>query len=388
MKNWLWSERISSLPPYLFAEIDRIRGALEQEGVDVIDLSIGDPDLPTPSLIVDQMRKEIEDPRHHQYPSYVGSLRFRRAVALWIQDRFGVKLDAETEVIALIGSKEGIAHAPLAFLNPGEVGLVPNPGYPVYGTSVSFAGGKAVEVKLDASKGYLPDFSSLSSNDKEKAKLLFLNYPNNPTGATLDGSDFDKILEWAETHQVLVCHDAAYTEVTFGGYEPKSILQSPKGMANAIEFHSLSKTFNMTGWRIGFAVGNRDAIAGLGKIKTNVDSGVFGAIQEAGITALENWKQLRDQNNRIYEHRRDMLCEGLKQLGIEFFVPRASFYVWCRVPTEETSAQFCSRVLKEAGIALTPGNGFGDHGEGYFRISLTASEVRIQEALSRLQGRI
>jgi LL-diaminopimelate aminotransferase len=388
MKNWLWSERIANLPPYLFAEIDRIRTNLEREGVDVIDLSIGDPDLPTPSLIVDRMKQAVEEPKNHQYPAYTGSERFRQAVALWYEDRFGVQLNPNEEVLALIGSKEGIAHAPLAFINPGDVALVPNPGYPVYSTATEFAGGKPVEVLLDPSDGYKPNLAKISESDCAKAKLLFLNYPNNPTSATVDLGLFEEITTWAEKNRVLVCHDAAYTEVTYGGYEAPSVLQAKRGMETSIEFHSLSKTFNMTGWRIGFVVGNKDAIAGLGKIKTNVDSGIFGAIQEAGITALENWKDLRDQNNRIYEHRRDMVCEGLQNLGIEYVSPRASFYVWCRVPSSETSSEFCSRILQEVGIALTPGVGFGDGGEGCFRISFTASEVRLQEAISRLRGKI
>jgi LL-diaminopimelate aminotransferase len=296
-----------------------------------------------------------------------------------------VTVDPDTQVVALIGSKEGIAHIPLAYVNSGDVVLVPDPGYPVYATAASFAGGLPVPMLLKAENGYRPVLNDIPPNIADRAKLMFLNYPNNPTSATADPKFFGDVVAFARKHGILVCHDAAYTEVVIGGFESQSFLETPGAMDVAIEFHSLSKTFNMTGWRVGFAVGRKDAVAALGKVKTNVDSGVFGAIQEAAITALENWRTIRDHNSRIYEHRRDLVCEALKRLKIRFFVPRSTFYVWCDVPTKESSVEFCARILTETGISFTPGNGFGSGGEGYFRISLTASEIRLQEALARLE---
>ncbi|MFH1017595.1 MAG: LL-diaminopimelate aminotransferase [Pseudomonadota bacterium] len=379
------ADRIRDLPPYLFAEIDRIKRELRQKGVDVIDLSIGDPDLPTPPIIIAKLAAAAASPEFHRYPAYNGSLRFRKAVALWYEDRFGVRLDPDTQVLALIGSKEGIAHIPLAFVNPGDTALVPDPGYPVYTTAVAFAGGTAVRMPLKAENGYLPVLRDIPQNVADKARLMFLNYPNNPTAAIANEDFFKEVVAFARKHEILVCHDAAYTEVILGGVESPSFLATPGALDVGIEFHSLSKTFNMTGWRVGFAVGNREAIAALGHVKTNIDSGVFGAIQEAAITALENWKTLRDHNSKIYEHRRDLVTETLRGLKIQFFVPHSTFYVWCTVSTKEKSADFCARILKETGVTLTPGSGFGSGGEGYFRISLTASEIRLQEALTRVE---
>ncbi len=384
MSSTLWADRIRKLPPYLFAEIDRIKQELRNGGMDIIDLSIGDPDLPTPKIIIEKLCEEAQKSANHRYPSYQGSARFRKAVSLWYEDRFGVSLDPEKEVLALIGSKEGIAHTPLALMNPGEATLVPDPGYPVYQTATEFAGGIAIAMPLKEENQFRPQLQVVSSATAGKAKLMFLNYPNNPTAAVADLGWFEELNSWAKKHGIFICHDNAYSEVAMGGYEPASYLQTKEGKELGIEFHSLSKTFNMTGWRVGFAVGRKDAIAALGKIKTNVDSGVFTAIQEAGITALENWKELRDANNRIYEHRRDIVAEGLKRLNVKFILPRATFYVWCHVPTKESSAEFCARILKKTGISLTPGIGFGEQGESYFRISLTATEVRLQEALARI----
>jgi LL-diaminopimelate aminotransferase len=380
------ADRIKSLPPYLFAEIDRIKKGLRQKGTDIIDLSIGDPDLPTPQLVVNRLISAAADTSNHRYPSYAGSDRFRAAAASWYKDRFNVSLDPETEVVALIGSKEGIAHAPVAFVNPGENVLVPDPGYPVYATATSFVGATPIAMPLKYENQFRPVLSSIPKTVLQKAKLMFLNYPNNPTSAVADLKFFDEVAEFAGKHGILVGHDAAYTEVCLGGVESPSFLQAKNGKEVGIEFHSLSKTFNMTGWRVGFAVGNKEAIGALGKVKTNVDSGVFGAIQEAAITALENWKSLRDRNNEIYEHRKELVCEALKKLKIEFYPAKATFYIWCRVPNaKESSSDFCARILKDLGIALTPGVGFGKSGEGYFRISLTSTEVRLQEALTRVE---
>ncbi len=379
------ADRIRNLPPYLFAQIDRIKWELRQKGTDIIDLSIGDPDQPTPPIIVQSLAQAAQSPQFHRYPSYGGSTAFRKAAALWYEDRFGVRLDPETQVLALIGSKEGIAHIPLAFLNSGDMALVPDPGYPVYAAGTSFAGGIPVPMLLKAENGYRPLLNDIPKNIAEKARLMFLNYPNNPTAAVADAKFFQEVVLFARKHRMLVCHDAAYTEVVLGGLESPSFLETPGAMDVGIEFHSLSKTFNMTGWRVGFAVGNKEAIAGLAQVKTNMDSGVFGAIQEAAITAFQNWKALRDHNSKIYEHRRDLVLETLRRIRIRFFHPLSTFYVWCTVPTKENSADFCARVLAETGVSLTPGSGFGAGGEGHFRISLTASEIRIQEALTRVE---
>lgn len=386
MKPKGWSERILTLPPYLFAEIDRIKGELRRKGVDIIDLSIGDPDLLTPGIIIERLIQEAKNPNHHRYPSYAGSERFRAAVAAWYEDRFGVTLDPETEVLALIGSKEGIAHAPLAFINPGDVALIPEIAYPVYSAATAFAGGKPIFLPVNQENHFRPDLTKVPPSGLKNAKVLFLNFPNNPTAAIADLPYFEKVVAFAKKHHIWVLHDAAYTEVCFGDFEPASFLQAKGAEEVGLEFHSLSKTFNMTGWRVGFAVGNKDAIAGLGKVKTNIDSGIFTPIQEAGIVALQNWKGLRDANNRIYEHRRDRMAEGLRKIGIRFALPRATFYIWCEVPTKESSVRFCARILQETGVSLTPGTGFGKAGEGYFRISLTSSEVRLQEALSKLRN--
>ncbi len=388
MAKMLVAQRILSLPPYLFAEIDRIKRELRNKGTDVIDLSIGDPDLPTPGLIIETLGREARNPRHHRYPSYAGSERFRTAVANWYQDRFEITLNPSTEVLALIGSKEGIAHAPLAFINPGDLSLIPDIGYPVYATATMFAGGESYFMPMTPQNGYQPELAQIPESIARKAKILFLNYPNNPTAAVVDLEFMEKAGAFAKKHEILVCHDAAYTEVTFGNYEPPSFLQVKNAKETGIEFHSLSKTFNMTGWRIGFVVGQKEAIAALGKVKTNVDSGVFSAIQEAGIAALTNWREFRDANNKIYQHRRGILLEGLKKLSIHFHMPKATFYVWCKIPTHESSTEFCARMLRETGVCFTPGIGFGSGGEGYFRISLTASEIRLQEALFRLERKL
>lgn len=269
-----WSRRIRELPPYLFAEIERLKSELRSKGTDVIDLSIGDPDLPTPPLIVERLTEAARNPVHHQYPSYAGSSRFRQAVSRWYKERFNISLDPQKEVIALIGSKEGIAHMPLAWVDPGEGVLVPNPGYPVYRTATTFAGGRPIDMPLTADTQFLPSLEKMSGSDAKNAKMMFLNYPNNPTSAIADRAFFDDVVHFAKKHDVLVCHDAAYTEVTLGGYEAPSFLQAKDAKDVAIEFHSLSKTFNMTGWRVGFAVGNASAVQALGKIKTNIDSGV------------------------------------------------------------------------------------------------------------------
>jgi len=385
MSRFPLSTRIKDLPPYLFAELDRKKEEVRARGVDIIDLGVGDPDRPTPKHIVDRMKRETAVPANHQYPSYEGLLSFRSAAANWYRRRFGVSLDPSSEVVTLIGSKEGIAHFPLAFVNPGDGVLVPDPGYPVYHIATMFAGGRSHFMPLLRENGFLPDLDRVPRPVLAKAKILFLNYPNNPTSAVADRKFYRKVLGFAEEHDLIVAHDVAYTEIYFDAKKPMSILELPGAKKRCIEFHSLSKTYNMTGWRIGFAVGNPELVAGIGKVKTNVDSGVFQAVQGAGIEALTSGDEITDAIRRTYRERRDILVPGLRALGLDPVEPRATFYVWIPVPKGYTSASFCSHLLEEAGIVTTPGNGFGKSGEGYIRIALTKEKGRIREALSRMQ---
>ena len=385
MSRFPLSARIKALPPYLFAELDRKKEEVRARGVDIIDLGVGDPDRPSPKHIVARMKRETAVPANHRYPSYEGLLSFRSAAADWYRRRFGVSLDPSTEVVTLIGSKEGIAHFPLAFVDPGDVVLVPDPGYPVYHIATMFAGGRSHFLPLLRENGFLPDLDTVPRSILAKAKILFLNYPNNPTSAVADRKFYRKVLEFAEEHDLIVAHDVAYTEIYFDEKKPMSILELPGAKKRCIEFHSLSKTYNMTGWRIGFAVGNPELVAGIGKVKTNVDSGVFQAVQGAGIEALASGDDVTDAIRRIYRERRDILVPGLRGLGMDPVEPRATFYVWIPVPKGYTSASFCSHLLEEAGIVTTPGNGFGKSGEGYIRIALTKEKGRIREVLSRMR---
>ncbi len=380
-----YAERLQQLPPYLFAELDKAKEEAIAKGMDVIDLGVGDPDIPTPPHIVEALKKAAENPVNHRYPSYVGMLSFRQAVAEWYERRFGIKLDPKKEVLTLIGSKEGIAHLPLAFINPGNVSLVPTPAYPVYNIGTLFAGGKSYFMPLLEENNFLPDLDKIPPDVARQAKIMFLNYPNNPTAAVAEEEFFERVIAFAKKYEILVCHDAAYTELYYDGYKPISFLNVPEAKEVGIEIHSLSKTYNMTGWRIGFAVGNEKVIAGLGKIKSNVDSGVFQAVQEAGIVALKTDESIIEANRKVYQERRDLMVEGLREIGIEVNPPRATFYLWTKVPKGYTSASFCALLLKEAGIVVTPGNGFGEPGEGYFRIALTVDKERLKEAINRLR---
>jgi LL-diaminopimelate aminotransferase len=377
--------RIKTLPPYLFAAIDEMKQKAIARGVDIINLGIGDPDLPTPAPIVERLKQAAADPKNHQYPSYEGLLSFRRAVADWYKKRFGVTLDPASEVLTLIGSKEGIGHVPLAFVDPGDVVLVPSPGYPVYPVATSFAGGVAHLMPLLKKNGFLPDLDAIDKDAARKAKLMFLNSPNNPTSAVAEKDFFRRVIAFAREHQIIVCHDAAYSEIYFDGRRPASFLEVDGAKDIGIEFHSLSKTFNMTGWRIGFAVGNRHVLAGLGKVKSNLDSGAFQAIQEAGIAALELDERVTEGLRKIYQERRDVLVPGLQKLGLDVDLPRAAFYVWITVPKGYTSASFTAHVLEKAGIVTTPGNGFGEAGEGYIRMTLTTTKERLGEAVERMK---
>lgn len=384
MINIDMADRVKNLPPYLFASIDRMKQEAISRGVDLIDLSIGDPDIPTPRNIVERMKKAVESPENHRYPSYEGLLRFREAIADWYKRRFNVILDPETEVLSLIGSKEGIGHIPLAFVNPGDVVLVPSPGYPVYPIGTMFAGGIPYIIPLKKENRFLPDLEAVPNDVLKRSRLLFINYPNNPTSAVADRAFYEKVVEFSLKNNIIVCHDAAYSEIYFDEYRPMSFLEIPGAKDIGIEFHSLSKTYNMTGWRIGFAVGNRKVIQGLGKIKTNLDSGIFQAIQEAGIEALRSPEDVTDNIRKVYQERRDKLVKGMRDAGLEVNSPRATFYLWIRVPEGYSSSEFTAYLLQEAGIMATPGNGFGDAGEGYIRIALTTGVDRIEEAVERI----
>ena len=380
-----YAERIKTLPPYLFAAIDDMKQRAMARGVDIINLGVGDPDLPTPAPIIERLREAAADPAHHQYPSYDGMLSFRIAVANWYKKRFHVTADPTSEVLTLIGSKEGIAHVPMAFIDPGDVVLVPSPGYPVYPVAAGFAGGTAYEMPLVKQHGFLPDLDAVPQDVLKRAKLMYLNSPNNPTSVIADVTFFQRVVDFAKEHHVIVCHDAAYSEIFYDGQRPPSFLEADGAMDVGIEFHSLSKTFNMTGWRLGFAVGRQEVIAGLGKVKSNVDSGVFQAIQEAGITALESDDQLTNGLRTIYQERRDVLVTGLRSLGLTFAPPSAAFYVWVEVPDGFTSTSFTAHLLEHAGIVTTPGNGFGAPGEGYVRMTITTPQERLAEAVDRMK---
>lgn len=379
------SERLKNLPPYLFKEIDRQKEEVRKRGVDIISLGVGDPDMPTPPHIIEALQKAAADPENHKYPSYTGMDDFNRAVARWYKKRFNVNLDPGSEVVTLIGSKEGIAHIPLAFINPGDIALMTSPGYPVYNVGVQFAGGKSYFMDIKKENDFLPDLKAVPSDIAKKAKLMFINYPNNPTSAVATGDFFKEVVRFAEANNIIVCHDAAYTEMAFDGYKPVSFLETEGAKGVGIEFHSLSKTYNMTGWRLGFAVGRPEVIHGLGQIKSNIDSGAFQAVQVAGIAALDGDQACVDDINREYEERRNVLVDGLVALGLSVRKPRATFYVWVEVPEGYTSAQFTSHLLSKAGIVVTPGNGFGAAGEGYIRMALTVGKERMREAIERIR---
>jgi len=380
------SDRLNNLPPYLFKEIDRQKGEVRKKGMDIIDLGVGDPDLPTPPHIIDALKKAVEDSTNHRYPSYSGMDDFNAAVAGWYKRRFGVDLDVGKEVVTLIGSKEGIAHIPLAFINPGDTALITNPGYPVPSIGVSFAGGKIYFMDLLKENHFLPDLEAIPDDVARRAKMMFINYPNNPTSAVATEAFFKKVVSFAKSNNILVCHDAAYTELAFDGYKPISFLQIKGAKGVGIEFHSLSKTYNMTGWRLGFAVGHKAVIQALGRIKSNIDSGAFQAIQVAGIAAMESDQSCLKELNQTYARRRDVLADGLMDLGLKFDKPKATFYFWIEVPKGYTSAEFTSHLLLKTGVVVTPGNGFGQAGEGYVRMTFTLGIERLKEAVERIRS--
>jgi LL-diaminopimelate aminotransferase len=376
------ARRIESLPPYLFAQLDEKLEAKRAEGVDVISLGVGDPDLPTPQPILRAMHEAVDDPATHRYPSYAGSREFRRAVAGFYARRFGVELDPDTEIMALIGSKEGIGHISFAFVDPGDEALVPDPGYPVYGISAQLAGGTPVSLPMPAEGGFLPDLAA--ARVSARTKMLWLNFPANPTAAVAGPSTFDDAVAFAREHGILLAHDAAYSEITFDGYEAPSALQVPGAKEVALEFGSLSKFYNMTGWRIGWAAGSPEAIRALGIVKTNLDSGQFTAIQRAGVAALTGPQEHLDELRAVYEKRRDRVVQTLNGLGWSLTPPLGSIYVWIPTAGGRTSAQMVDFLLDEAGVFVAPGSGYGENGEGFVRVSLTVPDDRLEEALDRI----
>jgi LL-diaminopimelate aminotransferase len=377
--------RLSLLPPYLFAEIDRLKREVQQKGIDVISLGIGDPDLPTPPHIVAALQRTAELPVNHRYPDYQGLERFRSAATGWYQRRFGVTLDPEREACALIGSKEGIANFAVAIVDPGDIVLVPDPGYPVYYSGCVFNGGTPYFMPLRKENAFLPDLAAIPSEIAKRAKLMWLNYPNNPTAATAEPEFLQRAVKFCLDNNIILAFDTAYSEIAFDGYRSPSVLQLDGARDCAIEFHSLSKTFSMTGWRVGFALGNAQLVAALGAVKTNLDSGVFQPVQEAAIAALEGGDATLRDYCEIYQGRRDLMVAALRGIGLECETPRATFYLWAKTPPGYTSASFTERVLKETGVVITPGSGFGKSGEGYVRFSLTVPNERLKEAVGRIQ---
>ena len=381
----LQSQRLQKIGAYLFADLDRKQDALKAKGVDVINLGVGDPDLPTPEHIIRALEEGARDPRSHRYPPYVGTTEFRRATAAWFQQRFGVTLDPDRQVLALIGSKEGLAHLPWAMLNPGEAALVPDPGYPVYRSATIMAEGEPVAVPLLADRLFLPDLDAIPPDVARRARLMFLNYPNNPTGATADMEFLAEAVAFAKRHDLVLVHDNAYSEITFDGYRAPSVLQVPGALDVAIELHSLSKTYNMTGWRIGFAVGNAEAVNALGMVKTNVDSGVFRAVQHAGVAALTGPQDIVKPALARYQARRDRLVSGLRAVGWKAPSPKATLYIWMPTPNGQSSVTFSADVLERTGVVITPGVGYGAHGDGFVRLSLTTPDDRLDEAIARIR---
>ncbi len=381
------ADRIKNLPPYLFAEIDKMINKAKQEGVDVISFGVGDPDQPTPEHIVESMIEAVRDPSTHSYPSYEGLLSYREAVADWYQKRFGVELDPEDEVVSLIGSKEGIAHFPFCYINPGDLALIPDPGYPVYKTAVLLAGGEVEMLPLKKENNYLVELDEISPANLKRAKLLYLNYPNNPTAALATREFFQRVVALAKEYDFIVAHDSAYSEVYLEEEKPLSFLEIAGAREVGIEFGSLSKSFNMTGWRCGWAVGNENLIESLGRIKTNIDSGIFEAVQKAGITALTSEKTAAEEMRQLYRQRRDRLVAGLQDLGWKVPPNQASFYIWAEVPPAcENGEEFSRKVFQETGVFFTPGIGYGQQGDKFVRLALTVSQERTEEALERLSN--
>ena len=376
--------RLRRLPPYLFAQLERKIADKRAAGVDVISLGIGDPDTPTPDLVIDAMREHVGRPDTHQYPSNRGRASFREGIAAFYATRFGVELDPDTEIIPALGAKEAIANISLAYTDPGDVVLASDPGYPVYTNGPIIAGAEPVPMPLVPALGFQPDLDAIPADLAERARLMFVNYPNNPTGAVIEDDFFARVVDFARRHDIIVVHDNAYSEITFDGYRAPSFLETPGAKDVGIEVFSLSKTYNMTGWRSGAVIGNADLVAAYWQLKTNIDSGMFEAIQEASIAALASDQASVAQMCEIYRRRRDVLVDALRAIGIEVNSPKGTIYLWARVPRGQTSAEFCERVLEEAAVVISPGSAYGPSGEGFVRMSLTVADERLNEAAERI----
>lgn len=381
------SKRLEKIPPYLFARLDEKKAAAIAKGLDIINMGIGDPDMPTFSPIVDTMHEAINDPKTHDYPPYTGTLEYRKAVCKWTAEKFGIQeFDPVMECVSSIGSKEAIHNIFLAYIDPGDYTLVPDPGYPVYNTGTIFAGGTPYKMPLKEENNFLPDLKAIPEDIAKKSKIMFLNYPNNPTSAIAPVEFFQEAVDFCKEHNILLCHDMAYSEITFDGYQAPSIFNAKGAEEVAIEFHSFSKSYNMTGWRAGWVLGNSAAIQALSQVKTNVDSGIFKAIQKACLTALETDQKTLDQRNSIYDARRTAIVKGLRELGAEIEAPKSSMFVWVPIPKSySSSSEFCEKLLDECGIVVSPGNAFGDAGEGYFRMAMTTDVDRVELAFSRIK---
>lgn len=379
------ADRVKSLPAYVFSEFQRKKAELEKEGVDVIDLGIGAPDLPTPDFVYERLVLEAKNPDNHRYSPYSGCSEFKEAVAAFYKKQYAVDLDPDTEVLALIGSKEGIVNLFQAVLNPGDAVFVPDPGYPVYQKGVLLAGGESILLPLNEEKGYIPEFSRISKRNKQRAKLLMLNYPSNPLGATVELNTFREAATFSKNNKILLASDAAYNLITFDGYKAPSVLQVPDAKDYAVEFGSLSKSFNMAGWRIGYVVGNKHVIQALATLKSNIDSSQFLAVQKAAATALKSDLSAVKEHNAIYQERMEKLYTALNELGISTEKTRGTIFLWAKVPTGFTANSFANKLLEEAGVIVTPGTAFGPSGEGYIRIALTVSKERLDEVVRRLR---
>ncbi len=378
------AKRVESLPPYLFVEISRKIAEKRAQGIDVITFGIGDPDLPTPDHILQGLYAASVDSANHRYPESEGLPELRQAIATWMQGRFGFSFDPETEILPLIGAKEGIAHIPLCFIDPGDVALVPDPGYPVYSIGTMFAGGESHYMPLIEENGYLPDFSAIPAAIADKAKMLWLNYPNNPTGATATPEFFDEVVQFARDHDLVVCHDNAYSDVSYDGYVPPAFLAAQGARDVGVEFFSFSKTFNMTGWRIAWVAGNLEVINALMRVKSNIDSGIPQAIQHMAIAALKGDQNAITRNNAQLQNRRDRVVAALEKIGLRVTTPQASLYVWARVPDGTSSADFAADLLEQKAVVVTPGRGYGEAGEGYIRLSLTVPDDQLEEGVRRI----
>ncbi len=380
------AKRVEELPPYLFAQISKVIAAKKAQGVDVITFGIGDPDLPTPPHILDRLHRAADNPLNHRYPESEGLPELRQAISGWYERRFEASFDPERECLALIGSKEGIAHMALTLIDPGDIALSTDPGYPVYEIGTMFAGGVTLKLPLTPESGWKPDLDAIPEDVAARARVLWLNYPNNPTGAVADVAFFEKVVAWAKEYDVSICHDNPYCDVAYDGYRPISIFQAPGARDVAIEFNSWSKIYNMTGWRIGMAVGNAELVDALMRVKSNIDSGIPQAIQEMAIEAVEGPQDVIDEHNAIYQRRRDRIVTALRAIGLEVEPPKASLYVWARLPEGVASGDFAARLIDECAVVVTPGRGYGLNGEGYVRLSVTTPDDQVEEGCQRLEN--